>query len=59
MYDVVARVKGAILAHVVLVRTPEGEVRAVRRAGEQVGGAVYLAPLGLKTLHMGQTLVVT
>jgi hypothetical protein len=57
MHDIVARVKRTVLAHIMLVGTPEGEVRPRRRADEEV--AVYLAPLGLKTLHIGQTLVVT
>jgi len=59
MYDIMARVKSAILADVVLVRTPEREVRGRGTGDEQGREAVYLAPLGLKTLHIGQTLVVT
>ena len=59
MYNVMARVKHAILAHVVLVGAPEGDVRRRRKGDEQVKEEVYLAPLGLKTLHIGQTLVVT
>jgi hypothetical protein len=58
MHDVMARVKRITLAHIVLVGTPEGKVRPRRRTDEE-GVAVYLAPLGLKTLHIGQTLVVT
>lgn len=56
MYNVMARVKQGILAHIVLVRAPEGDVRRRRKDDEE---AKYLAPLGLKTLHIGQTLVVT
>lgn len=55
MYNIVARMKGTILAHIVLVGTPGGKVRLRRKGG--VG--VYLAALGLKTLHIGQTLVAT
>jgi len=35
MDDVVARVKRAILAHIVLVGTPAGEVRLRQRGGEE------------------------
>jgi hypothetical protein len=59
VYDIVSRVKCTILAHIMLVGTPEDKVRPRRRADEEGGVAVYLAPLGLKTLHIGQTLVVT
>lgn len=59
MYNVMARVKRAILAHVVLVGAPERDVRRRRKGDEQITEEVYLAPLGLKTLHIGQTLVVT
>jgi len=58
MYNIVARMKGIILADIVLVGTPEGKVR-LRRKGDGGGVGVYLAALGLKTLHIGQTLVVT
>jgi len=56
MYDVVAWVKRAILAYIVLVRAPEGEMRRRRKGKEQAIGG-YL--LGLKNLHIGQTLVAT
>ena len=58
MYNVVARMKGTILAHIVLVGTPKGKVRRRRRLIKE-GVGVYLAALGLKTLHIGHTLVVT
>ena len=59
MYNVMARVKHAILAHIVLVGAPDGDVRRRRKGDEQAKEGVYLAPLGLKTLHIGQTLVAT
>jgi hypothetical protein len=59
MYNIMARMKGTILANIVLVGTPEGKVRPQRTADEGGGGSVYLALLGLKTLHIGQTLVAT
>jgi hypothetical protein len=31
MYDIMARMKGAILAHIVLVGTPDGKVRLRRK----------------------------
>jgi hypothetical protein len=34
MYNIVARMKGTILAHIVLVGTPEGKVRPRRKADE-------------------------
>jgi hypothetical protein len=58
MYDFVAWVKCTILAYLVLVRAPEGEMRGRGTGDEQAIGG-YLAPLGLKNLHMGQTLVAT
>jgi hypothetical protein len=58
MYNIMARMKGAILAHIVLVGTPEGKVRP-RQTTDKGGVGVYLAALGLKTLHIGHTLVVT
>jgi len=58
MYNVMARVKHAILAHIMLVGAPEGDLRR-RRKGDEQAKEVYLAPLGLKTLHIGQTLVAT
>jgi len=41
MHDIVARVKRTILAHIVLVGTPEGKVRPRRRADEEGGGWRY------------------
>ena len=58
MYDIVARVKRTVLAYIVLVGTPEGKERSGRKADEG-GVGMCLAPLGLKTLHIGQTLVAT
>ena len=58
MYYFVAWVKRAILAYIVLVRAPEGEMRGRRKEDKQAVGG-YLAPLGLKNLHIGQTLVAT
>ena len=56
MYNVMARVKHGILTHIMLVGAPEGDVRRRQKGDEEEG---YLAPLGLKTLHIGQTLVAT
>ena len=58
MYNIMTGMKGTIIAHIVLVGAPEGKVR-LRRKGDGGVGVVYLAPLGLKTLHIGQTLVAT
>jgi hypothetical protein len=55
MYNIMARMKGTILADIVLVGTPRGKVRGRGKTD----GVEYLAPLGLKTLHIGQTLVAT